>query len=240
VSGRSGLRDAHVLVNLLGLVGLVIAGTLPYFTATQTRMKMSSRATPRRLHADLAWLAASLAVATAGAIAEEAAATAVGLALYAAGLVHLATLLPRPGRKQLRWAGPRVLQLGTGYVWWVGTVMVAAGRAAAGDGVLSETAVVALVLGGYAPILVASLAYLAPVVRGGGHVRLTAGFAATRSWVSLVAGNVAAGAWVMGHATTAAVATVVLAADVAGRAAVLARPGAALGGRGREEEIAGA
>jgi hypothetical protein len=35
VTGSDGLRDAHVTVNLLGLVGLVIAGTLPFFIATQ-------------------------------------------------------------------------------------------------------------------------------------------------------------------------------------------------------------
>ena len=45
----------------------------------------------------------------------------------------------------------------------------------------------ALVLGGYVQILVASLAYLAPVLRGGGHVRLSAGFATTRSWLALTA-----------------------------------------------------
>ena len=50
----------------------------------------------------------------------------------------------------------------------------------------------ALVVGGFAPILLASLAYLVPVLRGGGHARLTAGFATTRSWIGLAAGNLAA------------------------------------------------
>ncbi|HRD99682.1 MAG TPA: hypothetical protein PLV68_00185, partial [Ilumatobacteraceae bacterium] len=50
----------------------------------------------------------------------------------------------------------------------------------------------ALVIGGFAQILVASLAYLGPVLRGGGHRRLSAGFAITRSWTSLAAGNAAA------------------------------------------------
>lgn len=47
-------------------------------------------------------------------------------------------------------------------------------------------------IGGYAQILVASLAYLGPVLRGGGHRRLTEGFAITGSWPSLAAGNIAA------------------------------------------------
>ena len=41
---NSRVRAAHLTLNLLGLVGLVIAGTLPFFTATQTRVKMSPRA----------------------------------------------------------------------------------------------------------------------------------------------------------------------------------------------------
>ncbi|HQV56533.1 MAG TPA: hypothetical protein PKV27_00875, partial [Ilumatobacteraceae bacterium] len=49
-TGRSGsrhleLRGTHLIVNLFGCVGLVIAATLPYFTATQVRSKMSPRAT---------------------------------------------------------------------------------------------------------------------------------------------------------------------------------------------------
>lgn len=43
-----------------------------------------------------------------------------------------------------------------------------------------------------APILLGSIASLAPVLRGGGHERLTAGFAETRSWPGLVLANLAA------------------------------------------------
>jgi hypothetical protein len=50
----------------------------------------------------------------------------------------------------------------------------------------------ALAVGGLAQILVASLAYLGPVLRGGGHERLTQGFALTRSWPGLALANVAA------------------------------------------------
>jgi hypothetical protein len=81
--------------------------------------------------------------------------------------------------------------------------------------------VVALVLGGYGQILVASLAYLGPVLRSGGHVHLTGGFTTTRSWLSLAAGNLAPLAWATGHPRFAVVAIAVLAADVAARAGML-------------------
>jgi hypothetical protein len=35
------LRGAHLLLNVLGLVGITVAGTLPYFVATQARMRMA-------------------------------------------------------------------------------------------------------------------------------------------------------------------------------------------------------
>ncbi len=40
------LRAVHLTLNLFGLVGLVVAGTLPFFAATQVRARMSPRATP--------------------------------------------------------------------------------------------------------------------------------------------------------------------------------------------------
>jgi nitrite reductase (NO-forming) len=40
-------RAAHATVNLLGLVGLVVGGTLPFFAATVGRSKMASRACRR-------------------------------------------------------------------------------------------------------------------------------------------------------------------------------------------------
>ncbi|MEO8266272.1 MAG: hypothetical protein ABI706_12285 [Ilumatobacteraceae bacterium] len=78
-----------------------------------------------------------------------------------------------------------------------------------------------LVIGGFAQILVASLAYLGPVLRGGGHQRLTAGFAITNSWVSLAAGNTAAVAALAGHGPTLAVALAVWLTDIVARVARL-------------------
>lgn len=223
VNGHAGLRDAHIIANLLGLVGLTIAGTLPYFVATQARMKMSTRATPTRLHRNLAWLATALAGASVASVTEHPALTGAALVAYAAGLVHLTSTLPQPGRKQLRWAGPRLLQLAAGMAWWTAAVVTAGWRSLSGGTVaFPEHLVVVLVLGGYVQILLASLAYLAPVLRGGGHVRLSAGFATTRSWVALVAGNVAPLAWLAGQPRVTAAAIAVLAIDLAARAVALA------------------
>jgi nitrite reductase (NO-forming) len=197
VAGRGAERDAHVVLNVLGLVGLVMAGTLPFFVATQARMKMSPRATLRRLHVTLALLAGGVGIAAAGALTEHPAVTGAGLAAYVGGLVHLATTLPSPGAKQLRWAGPRLLQLALGLAWWAGTVAVAAVRSFLGLAPLPESLVVTLVVGAYAQILVASLAYLGPVLRGGGHERLGRGFATTRSWVAVVTVNGAGLAWLL-------------------------------------------
>jgi hypothetical protein len=68
--------------------------------------------------------------------------------------------------------------------WWFGAMRAAAAHAAGS----------ALVIGGYARLLVAALSYFAPVLVGGGRERLEVSFRLTRSWVSLTAGNVAAAA----------------------------------------------
>ena len=190
--GDVSARDAHLTLNLLGLTGLVIAGTLPFFTATQARMKMSRRATPRRATGALAWMVAALAVAAGGSAVDRDAVTGAGLLTYAGGLVFLVTLLPVPGRKQLRWAGPRLVALGIGVAWWAGAVAVAGARVLDGSSPFPTAVVLSLVVGGYVQILLASVAYLAPVLRGGGHVVLAAGFRATRSWAAVLFVNAAA------------------------------------------------
>ena len=223
VSGGTGLRDAHVILNLLGFLGLVIAGTLPTFAATQVRMKVSPRATPRRLGGNLVWLAGALVVAASAELAGAPRVAAGGLLAYAAGLLHLLTALPRPGRKQFAWAGPRLVLLAAGLAWWIVIVVVAAVRVLAGQPAFPEPLVVTLVVAGYAQILLGSLAYLAPVLRGGGHRHLSAGFATTRSWVAVAAANLGGLAWLAGWPALTVVATAVLAADLAQRSIRLAR-----------------
>lgn len=107
------------------------------------------------------------------------------------GIVATLFLLPPLRRRHLEWAGPRLVQLGAGIVWWAATTLILA------FSVLAERPdptpiLLAMIIGGFAQILLASVAYFAPVMRGGGHEHLSAGFAITRSWPALVAANIAA------------------------------------------------
>lgn len=214
----SRLRGAHLTLNVFGLVGLVIAGTLPFFLATQARMKMNARATPARLRAGGGALAAATVLSALGYVVERPGAAGAGLLLYAAGLVVMVAMLPRPGRRQLDWAGPRLVQLAAGVGWWMAATVVLAVHELADAGPGEGPALRALAVGGFAQILVASLAYFGPVLRGGGHQRLAAGFATTRSWPGLAAGNVAAASLLAGRDALAAVVLVAWALDTAARA----------------------
>ncbi len=218
------LRSAHLALNLLGLIGLSIAGTLPFFTATEARVKMSPRAGTRRQGALLCALAGAVALAAAGLLTGNGAITATGLMAYALGLVGMLTVLPPIRRKQLQWAGPRLAQLGAGIGWWGAAVCGAALRASRGDPPFSSTVVAVLVIGGFAQVLAAAVAYLGPVLRAGGHERLSEGFALTRSPAGLVAANVAAGAATFGARDVAAVAVAFWLADAVVRGVLLARP----------------
>ncbi|HSP29216.1 MAG TPA: hypothetical protein VLN74_11755 [Ilumatobacteraceae bacterium] len=220
-TGRAGrsfveLRDVHLVLNVFGLVGLVIAGTLPYFVATQVRSKMSPRATPTAMRFTFAALALATAGAATGHLIDRPGVAAGGLITYAFGLLVIAATLPMYARRRLRWAGARLVQLAAGIAWWAAmTVALALATVRETD---DRAILYALVIGGFAQILVGSLAYLGPVLRGGGHERLTAGFAVTRSWVSLGAGNAAALAALVGHGTTLAAALAIWLTDIAIRA----------------------
>ncbi|MEO5723165.1 MAG: hypothetical protein ABIQ39_14250, partial [Ilumatobacteraceae bacterium] len=210
------VRNIHLTTNLYGLVGLVIAGTLPYFVATQARLKTSTRATPRNVRLIVGWLAAMVVVAVVGFWSSHPAVAGAGLLGYAAGVLAVATILPRVRRRQVRWAGPRLLQIGAGMVWWVlATVVYAAG--VIGGATDRWSALRALAIGGFGQIVVGSFAYLAPVLRAGGHERLTAGFRVTRSWAGLVAANVAAAGALAGSGWLMAAGLAVWALDGAAR-----------------------
>ena len=214
------LRAAHLAVNVLGLVGLVVAGTLPYFVATQARMRMSRRASPARVRASTAVLALATLVAAGGHLLDRPGIAGVGLLGYALGLVAVAATLPVPGRRQLRWAGPRLVQLGAGAVWWLAMV-VALAVVRLTDATTEVGVLAALAVGGFAQILVASLAYFGPVLRAGGHQRLTAGFATTASWPGLVLANVAAVALLLDARPVAVGAAALWAIDTGWRVARL-------------------
>jgi hypothetical protein len=214
------VRAAHVTLNVFGLVGIVIAATMPAFAATQARTRMSARATARNQRLVTGVLLAAVAAIAAGQLAGSATVTGIGRGAYVGGLVGLLALLPPVGRRQLRWAGPRLVQLGAGMAWWIGVGAVLAVAELTGDQPPAGL-IPALAVGGILQIVVASLAYFGPVLRGGGHQRLSAGFATTRSWLSLAAGNVAAAALLLDLRPVAAAALVVWTADLLTRGARL-------------------
>lgn len=217
------LRDAHRTVNLLGLVGMVIFATLPFFTATVVRSKMKKAATPKRLVALLAAQTATLLVAVIGVAAAAPAVAATGLAVYAAGLVATMALMPAPTRRQFDWAGPRLVAMWAGTTWWVVVVAVAAGQTATGASPFADPWLGVLMVAAYGQIVWGSLAYLLPVLRGGGHEMLGAGFALTRSWEALVAVNVAGVALVADLTPVVVLAIGIWALDTGVRFALLAR-----------------
>lgn len=218
---RSDVRGIHISANALGLVGIVIAATLPYFVATQARMKMSKAATPQRVHLTIAALAGSTLVAMAGRALNVDALAAVGLWAYAASVLGVVALMPRVGRKQLDWAGPRLIQLAAGFGWWIFAVVLL-GTNAMFDGPSLNSGLRTLVVGGYAQILFASLAYFAPVILAGKR-KPGDGLRITRSWVAVVAANVAAIGALIGQDQLLAVAIAVWIAEAVVRVTRLGR-----------------
>lgn len=215
-------RNGHVLVNLFAFVGVVIAATLPYFTATQERSKMALHATSTRIRAVAVALWLSAVVAAVAAARSVEMVTQLALTTYGVGLVALITLLPRPRRKNVAWAGARLPQLFSGIVWWLAATMwIAATYGPAG---IDRSALLVLVIGGYGQILAASFAYLVPVVRGGGHERLSAAFRTTRSWAGLALGNLVAVLAAIGQNTLMSVALCAWAMDASVRMAIAGRP----------------
>lgn len=212
------LRHAHMTLNLLGLVGIVIGGTFPYFAATVGRSRMAPHATPNRLYGAVCWQTLALTTAVIGFATVTRGVVAAGLVAYAIGIGALLWLSPRLTRRQLQWAGPRLIAMWAGASWWIVSVVAMAIDVAGDRPAYDRRWVFALVVAGYAQIIWGSLAYLLAMLRGGGHERLSEGFAATRSWVGLAAANVAGLCFVVEAPMVARVALAVWIVDAGIRA----------------------
>lgn len=232
-SPSATMRAAHVTINVLGLVGLVVGGTMPFFASTVGRSRMAPHASRHRLFLSLCWQAATLLMAVLALSADATALAALGLGGYALGVLAVLESLPRPTRRQLQWAGPRLLALWAGGLWWATAVGATAVDATAGRVVFGGRWLVVLVVAAYAQILWGSLAYLLPMLRGGGHERLAEGFASTRSWLGLAAANVAGAC--AATARPAALTAVAIAAWVVDSAWRAARVGTTRAARPTEE-----
>lgn len=206
-SDYNRIRGVHLSANALGLVGIVIISTLPFFLATQARMKMAREATPGRITAVIIASGVATAITLTGWLVDSAALAAVGFWTYAVLLVVAVWLFPRIKRKQFDWAGPRLAQLAAGYLWWIAS-LVALGigslNGSVGDQSLLIRLVALMAIGGFAQIVSASIYYFVPVIMAGNR-KPGEGLKLTKSWVSFAAGNIAA----IGVATDIVVITVV-------------------------------
>lgn len=218
VTGSAAVRSAHLTANVLGLVGLVVLATLPTFVPATARTKAG------RLDARVVGLAAgAVATAVAGLVSEHPLVATAGLVAWVVALGLTVATLPRLGRKQLTWAGPRLWAVGAAVAWMSGSVLLAAARSATGDDPWPTPVLAALAVGGVLQLVWAALSYLVPVLVGGGHERLTASFAATRSPLGLAAANLTALALALAS-PLAVVTGVAWALDAARRLRLVLRP----------------
>ncbi|WP_227468254.1 multicopper oxidase domain-containing protein [Microbacterium sp. YJN-G] len=173
--GAPNLVLAHVFLNVLGWIGLTVAGTVVTLWPTILRTRADEHAASGAAKA-LPALAAGVLVAAVGAALGQLLVVAVGLAGYLAGLIVIGVSLLRAARQK----APRsfaALSVGMALVWWAGAVAMVAGGAVvaftAGTGfealsTLVDQVVPYLAAGFAAQVLVGALSYLIPVVLGGG------------------------------------------------------------------------
>jgi nitrite reductase (NO-forming) len=210
-----GLRLVHSHLNLVGLIGLTIAGTLPTILPTFAHHKAVSRNEAR-----VAWwlaLVAVVALLTGLSLGE----LAVGVGTIAAGsslALILAGVVIRLGRRGLE-GGLPYLQVAIGSVWlcvWacVEGLGLLAGSVPAHFSVWTAVVVAA----GVGQVLLGSLAYLLPVLAGppprlGRNLTRTHAYA----WLPLTLANVGAAALIVGLPIVGVVGITVWLGDFAGR-----------------------
>lgn len=166
------LRTAHLHLNLVGLVGFTILGTLPTLLPTTVRHPMvSGREAP------LAWwgcLLATACMALGAVFGARWVGAATALVAIAAGAV-LGGIVKRLGLRRLLRAGLPALLIATGTLWLVGWLVHQTWVLAGGFHRVYASATTVGVAG-VGLVLFGSLAYLIPVLAGPGD-RLTANFA---------------------------------------------------------------
>lgn len=176
---------AHALINVLGWIGLTVAGTVVTLWPTLLRTRADAHAADGAARA-LPWLAAGVSVAALGAALAWLPVLVLGLVAYLGGLVVIGVSLWRAARNK----PPRsfaAMSVGMALIWWAGAVaMLIAGTVVAfADG--SGFAAVSALLDGIVPylaagfaaqVLLGALSYLVPVVLGGGPTPVRIGTAA--------------------------------------------------------------
>lgn len=180
---------AHAVLNILGWIGITVAGTLVTLWPTILRTRADPSAPSGAVRA-LPLLAAGVLVAAGGAAISLLPVVALGLVAYLAGLAVIAVSLWRAARQ----AAPHsfaALSVGAALLWWAGCVIslaVGASALSLGGEAAGERAIAAfdpilqqsvpyLVAGFAAQVLVGALSYLIPVVLGGGPTPVRIGTA---------------------------------------------------------------
>ncbi|WP_432135266.1 multicopper oxidase domain-containing protein [Streptomyces sp. bgisy154] len=182
---------AHEMINLLGWVGLTVAGTLVTLWPTMLRTRVADGA-ERAARTALPVLLAGLSAAVAGALLAPPALAAPGVAGYAAGLV----IAGGPWLREARAKTPNSFaawSVAAGCLWLAGSLAALTGLLvsttswpAVAERMHQLTA--PLAAGWIAQVLLGALSFLVPVVLGGGPTAVraaTAGLA--RAWPARLA-----------------------------------------------------
>ncbi|MGO1734804.1 MAG: multicopper oxidase domain-containing protein [Leucobacter sp.] len=189
---------SHALINVLGWLGLTVAGTLVTLWPTMLRTRADTVASVGAARA-LPPLTGATLISAVGAAAGITPLVALGLLAYVVGLCIIGISLWRAARADPPRTFP-TLSVGTALLWWIGclvVLLVAAVRASfegmvgatdASAGIeLSGVEIVRGALADVAPylaagfaaqLLIGALSYLIPVVLGGGPAAAKAGSAA--------------------------------------------------------------
>lgn len=175
---------AHAIINVLGWVGITVAGTLVTLWPTMLRTRADDHAMRHALIA-LPVLGGGVLVAAIGAVLGVLALATLGLAAYAAGLAILAVSLVRTARA----APPHsfaTLSAGAALLWWSGGIAVLTVATALAWSEGTGFAPVRRAVNDIAPyfaagfaaqVLIGALSYLAPVAIGGGPAPVRTGTA---------------------------------------------------------------
>lgn len=205
------IRTAHARLNLVGLAGLTIAGTLPTIMPTF----VPSRAVSGKEALLALWLAVVSTAAMASGALLGGVATGAGVVLAGVSLgLILGGVVIRLGGKALKGRLP-YFQVAIGVCWLIVWTFVDGLSLAAGATAMPFTGwTAAAALVGVGQVLLGSLAYLVPVLAGP-PPRLGRNLARTkaRPWVPLVAANTAGVALVVGAEAVAVAAIAVWVLD---------------------------
>ncbi len=171
VAVRPRLLVAHILVNVLGWVGLTIVGTLTILWPSMLRTRHAARA-GQLARVTLAVLCVALALMLASVLAGRHVLAAAGVAVFLAGLCIASVPLATTARQRIpsSYASWSVL---AGWGWLVGSLIALGSLFAQTPGWGGAVAglrrlVIPFALGFILQVLLGALTYLIPVVLGGG------------------------------------------------------------------------